>query len=94
MPASVAVLIFFFIVKTLVSISSCDFALASVFVVSGKNPFAFASSSRPPKKADWMVVERKEDTGSPLAMTEEAAHNHHVVAKCLDPEVSFSSSVI
>ena len=27
-------------------------------------------------------------------MTEEAAHNHHVVAKCLDPEVSLFGTYI
>jgi len=27
-------------------------------------------------------------------MTEEAAHNHHVVAKCLDPEVSLFETYI
>ena len=50
MPASVAVLIFFFIVKALVSISSCDFALASVFVVSGQVPLPSLLLPAPLKK--------------------------------------------
>ena len=47
--------------------------------------------------ADWLLVDMsKEGTpGSPLTtMTEEAAHNHHVVAKCLDPEVSLFGTYI
>ena len=36
---------------------------------------------------DWLLVDKSKE-GSPTTMTEEAAHNHHVVAKCLDPEVS------
>lgn len=41
--------------------------------------------------ADWLVVDKSRDSQTITTMTEEAAHNHHVVSKCLDPEVSFSS---
>ena len=39
--------------------------------------------------ADWLVVDKSRDSQTITTMTEEAAHNHHVVSKCLDPEVSF-----
>ena len=39
--------------------------------------------------ADWLVVDKSRDSQTITTMTEEAAHNNHVVGKCLDPEVSF-----